>query len=230
LPCCVAFTRPVIGSGSPSKTKSDNDAHGLACAYALNDCQVATSEKGRPRGSGCTPRPCRGARCDCFILCANDIGKSEPVEQLVGGGVRQTQRLMSPRIAVVGLRRVDRIQPQLGSSGSIALDPVGAGDLIPLRGIVGCEADRVPIGLRAGNSETARNKEHGHANHRSSEKIDDACAFPASPERVDGYLFSSRQRRSPGSGAVRAARHPRERGWRVDCCERFHNWLGGQGP
>jgi hypothetical protein len=62
----------------------------------------------------------------------------------------------------VGLQRVDGIEPQLGGSGSIAFDLVGAGDQIPLRRIVGCEADRVSIGLRARDSETARDEEHRH--------------------------------------------------------------------
>ena len=55
-----------------------------------------------------------GAGCDRFILCANDIAETQPVEQFVGGSVRQTQRLMSARGAVVGLQRVDRIQPAAG--------------------------------------------------------------------------------------------------------------------
>ena len=93
--------------------------------------------------------------------------------------MRQTQRLMSARRAVVGLQRVDRIQPQLGGSGSIAFDLVWACDQIPLRGIVGCEADRVSIGLSARDSETARDEEHGHGKPPPFELIDETkSAFP----------------------------------------------------
>ena len=59
----------------------------------------------------------------------------------------QTQRLMSPRGPGVGLQRVDRIQSELCCSTVIALDLVGAGDQIPLGGIVGCEMGRVSIGM-----------------------------------------------------------------------------------
>jgi hypothetical protein len=113
------------------------------------------------------------AGCDRFIWCANDVAETQPVEQLGRGSVRQTQRLMSARGAVVGLQRVDGIQPQLGGSGSIAFDPVGACDQIPFRGVVGCEADRVSIGLSARDSETARDEEHGHGKLPPFELMDE---------------------------------------------------------
>ena len=72
--------------------------------------------------------------------------------------MRQTQRLMSPWVAVVGLQSFDSIQPQLSRTARVPFNTVWAGDQIPLGGIVGCEADRVSVGLGAWDSETARDE------------------------------------------------------------------------
>ena len=117
--------------------------------------------------------------CDRFILCANDIAETQPVEQFVGSSVRQAERLMSPWGPVMGLQSVDRVQSELCCSARVPFNTVGAGDQIPLRGIVGCEADRVSIGLSARDSETARDEEHGHGKPPPFELIDETkSAFP----------------------------------------------------
>jgi hypothetical protein len=39
-----------------------------------------------------------------------------------------------------------------------SFDLVGAGDQVPFGGVVGCEADRVSVGLGDGNAEAARDR------------------------------------------------------------------------
>ena len=120
-----------------------------------------------------------GTGGDRFILCANDIAESKPVEQFVGGGMSQADRLMSPWGPVMGLQSVDRVQSELCCSARVPFNTVGAGNQIPLHGIVGCEADRVSIGLSARDSETARDEEHGHGKPPPFELIDETkSAFP----------------------------------------------------
>jgi len=98
--------------------------------------------------------------------------------------MRQVQRLMSARGPVVGLQRVDRIQSELCRPACIAFNP-GARDQIPLCRVIGCEADRVAVGLGAGRRQT------GTGLRRNS--------IPSSAARASG---SASVIRSSGGGVV----------------------------
>ena len=97
---------------------------------------------------------------------ALDIAEAEPIQEVGGRRVRELERLVlraPARRRVVGLERVDGVEPQLGGAAGVAADGVRPRDLCPVGRVVGAEADRVAVRLGAEHVERAGQAQHRHS-------------------------------------------------------------------
>ena len=130
----------------------------------------------------------------------HDAAEAQPRQQLVARRVRERERLVQARAGqrrVVGLQRVDRVEAQLRAAGAVDADAVRPRHPRPLRGVVGHEADRVAVGLGAGDAVAAGDAQEGHA--RRGARPADRSPCPG------GYLPSAMKRASLSLAAALVA-------------------------
>jgi hypothetical protein len=163
-----------LGPAGAGRVAAADEGDAAAVAVGPAREQVAGQRVGRRRGH--------------LLAVALDALEAKPAQQLVGGRVRELERLVQRCAAagrrVVRLERVDRVQAQLRTAARVRAHPVLARDARPERRVVGIEADRVAVGLGVDDPEASGQAQHRHGATRCTNAAPSGAAFTECQRRA----------------------------------------------